>query len=184
MKLRQRAIDYFASLLDSGETVDGAIRKMLYVFSPSVTGETPADTAADGHQHLVEAMVAGEVQHQADTLASSTRETLTEDKMQELVTWWTDLAVFEADRTVPKAIEYGADDLIEIGHALAAVSGKDLEPDEAAEWGIYFYMIGKIGRWTAAVRDGRRPSDDTIFDIKVYATMVQRIRAAGGWPGV
>lgn len=114
----------------------------------------------------------------------TTREGLTESRMQDLVRWWVELSSEEAERTVPKAIEYGADDLIEIGRSLAAVVELDLEPDEAAEWGIYFYMIGKIGRWTAAIRDRRRVSDDTIFDIKVYATMVQRIRAAGGWPGV
>jgi hypothetical protein len=98
--------------------------------------------------------------------------------------WWHDMADKEVEAVVPKAIEYGSDDLTEIGTLLARHMGREVEADEAAELGIYFYMLGKMARWTAAVREGRRVSDDTILDIGIYDRMVQRIREVGAWPGV
>lgn len=111
---------------------------------------------------------------------------LPEDKqaaVADLLNWWTRLAERDARTTVPKAVEYGSADLIEIGRAMARATGRtDLTDAQAAELGIYFYVVGKLGRWTAAVEDGRPVSDDTLFDISVYITMVRRIRATGGWP--
>lgn len=104
--------------------------------------------------------------------------------IEELATWWRKMAEAEIDRTIPKAIEYGSDDLIVIGEHLARATGRDLTAVEAAELGIYFYIVGKLGRWTAAIREGRLVSDDTIFDLAVYTRMVQRIRETGAWPGV
>lgn len=113
--------------------------------------------------------------------------------VQELVQWWLSLARTEADRTVPKAVEYGANDLVEIGRQMAqaaggmGLSGDDAPPDAAerfAELGIYFYLVGKLARWTSAIQEGRRPSDDTLFDIGVYVRMAQRVRDTGSWPGV
>lgn len=103
----------------------------------------------------------------------------------ELEKWWHELADEEIERTVPKALEYGSGDLVDIGRTLAKAKGDDHIGDkEAAELGVYFYLVGKMARWTDAIRNGRRVSDDTIFDIGVYIRMVQRIRSAGGWPGV
>lgn len=111
---------------------------------------------------------------------------------QELTNWWMDAAADEVTRTVPKAVEYGSNDLTEIGRQLAqAAGGMGLLGDDApadasaqlAELGVYFYIVGKLARWTSAVREGRRISDDTLFDIGVYVRMAQRIRHAGSWPG-
>lgn len=97
--------------------------------------------------------------------------------------WWMKLASDEIQRTVPKAIEYGAHDLVEIGRTLARCMGRQASDEEMAELGIYFYLVGKVARWTDAVTRGDRPSDDTLFDIGVYIRMAQRVRMAGGWPG-
>jgi hypothetical protein len=98
--------------------------------------------------------------------------------------WWIDLAHEEADHAVAKAVEYGSTDLIEVGRTLALVMQREgLSDQEHTELGIYFYLIGKIARWTDAVRDGRLPSDDTLADIGIYVRMSQRNRFAGGWPG-
>lgn len=102
---------------------------------------------------------------------------------QVLRDWWMDLASEEVDRVVPKAVEYGATDLIEIGRTLGATMHRTgLTEAEQAELGVYFYIVGKIARWTDAVKEGREVSDDTLHDIGVYVRMAQRIRAVGGWP--
>lgn len=103
---------------------------------------------------------------------------------QVLRDWWIDLAATEADRVLPKAIEYGSTDLREIGRTMRDClnyRGKHTDATDA-ELGVYFYLVGKIARWTDAIREGRKVSDDTLHDIGVYVRMAQRIRAVGGWP--
>lgn len=105
----------------------------------------------------------------------------------ELRAWWHAQANGEIERTVPKVVEYGghgsAVDLIWIGREMAANLGRThISDEEATEFGIYFYLIGKVGRWSAAIRQGKRVSDDTLFDISVYCRMAQRNREVGGWP--
>lgn len=105
--------------------------------------------------------------------------------IDELSKWWKGRVLAEIDATVPKAIEYGSHDLIEMGRTLAYVMKRDgISDEEAAELGIWFYQLGKMGRWTNAIRNQTRVSDDTLLDIGVYAKMAQRVRDAGGWPGV
>lgn len=101
----------------------------------------------------------------------------------ELANWWRDKAEAEIGQTVSKAIEYGSTDLIDIGHSLARVAGRTVGDGQAAEWGIFFYLEGKLSRWRSAMERGVPVSDDTLLDIGVYARMAQRIRATGGWPG-
>lgn len=102
----------------------------------------------------------------------------------ELERWWLAMATEEIERTVPKAIEYGSTDLAEIGRQmLEAGLHEGNHETSTEELGVYFYMVGKMARWTDAVRTGRRVSDDTLFDLGIYVRMVQRIRSAGGWPG-
>lgn len=101
-----------------------------------------------------------------------------------LTEWWLQQAHEEIDRTVPKAIEYSSTDLMDIGHDLARGWGREVDDEEAAELGVFFYLRGKVARWVGAVTAGHRVSDDTLFDIGVYVRMAQRIRFAGGWPGI
>lgn len=106
-------------------------------------------------------------------------------RVGELGQWWLAMAGEEIERTVPKVIEYGSTDLAEIGRQMLAAGlheGNHETPTE--ELGVYFYMVGKMARWTDAIRTGRRVSDDTLFDLGIYVRMVQRIRSAGGWPGI
>lgn len=100
-----------------------------------------------------------------------------------VVAWWLADAREVAEATVPKAIEYGSIELVEAGRTLARLMGRDEVSDqEAMETQIYQYVMGKMGRWTAAMGRGERVSDDTVFDILVYATMVRKIRQTGEWP--
>lgn len=101
-----------------------------------------------------------------------------------LADWWRQLAEDEIQRTVPKAVEYGSTDLIDIGRNIARLSGRDVDDAQAAELGVYFYLEGKFARWRSAIMEGREVSDDTLFDIGVYIRMAQRIRHAGSWPGI
>lgn len=106
------------------------------------------------------------------------------DAALELGGWWKRVANREIDAVVPKAIEYGADDLVVIGQELALLMGRTVGDEEATELGIYFYELGKMARWRSAIREGRRVSDDTLHDIGVYIRMAQRNREVGSWPGV
>jgi hypothetical protein len=104
--------------------------------------------------------------------------------MSDLRRWWLEMAENEIERTVPKAEEYGATDLVAIGRVLAACMGRRGVTDaDATELAIFFYMVGKMARWEDAVRRGDKVSDDTLFDIGVYVRMAQRNRSHGGWPG-
>lgn len=98
--------------------------------------------------------------------------------------WWIDKAQTEVDLVAPKAVEYSAVDLVEYGRTLALIMGRKdhITDEEATEIGIWGYLVGKVARWTGAVKEGRRISDDTIFDILIYSKMAQRNRDVGGWP--
>ena len=104
----------------------------------------------------------------------------------ELFQWWVTKAADEISPLLPKIIEYGGNgraiDLINIGRDLAHTANRQVTDAEAAELGIYFYVVGKLGRWSAAVANGKAVSDDTLHDIAIYIKMVQRIREKGGWP--
>ena len=107
----------------------------------------------------------------------------------QLETWWQDQANVEIEMVVPKAIEYGGEgravDLIDIGKDLLRamkVPEDQITEEWATETGIFFYLRGKVGRWTAAMQRGERVSDDTLLDISIYCRMAQRNRAVGGWP--
>lgn len=110
--------------------------------------------------------------------------TVTASPEQQLSEWWMQAAEDEIARTVPKAIEYSATDLADIGKDLARAMGREVSDEEAAELGVFFYLRGKMSRWVGSVIAGQRISDDTLFDIGVYVRMAQRIRAVGSWPGV
>ena len=106
-----------------------------------------------------------------------------EKRLAASVAWWVADARENAEKTMPKAIEYGSVELIEAGRTLARLMGRPHVSDqEAMETMIWSYVQGKMGRWTAALNRGERVSDDTILDIQIYATMVKKIRDTGEWP--
>lgn len=144
------------------------------------------------HPSLEDALACGECQQEAQAALRAAKrseapseapESLSR-RVGELEQWWLAMANEEIERTVPKAIEYGSTDLDEIGRQMLAAGLRDTHETSTEELGIYFYMVGKMARWTDAIRTGRRVSDDTLFDLGVYVRMVQRIRSAGGWPGI
>lgn len=102
------------------------------------------------------------------------------------VEWWVLQAFEEAEATIAKAREYGSDELIYSGRIAGQIHARHDESTltnaQAAELMIYFYVLGKMGRWTAAMRRGEFVSDDTLLDIGIYTRMVQRLRLTGEWP--
>lgn len=104
----------------------------------------------------------------------------------ELQYWWTSTASSDIGGSIQKIVNYGgrgaAYDLIATGHDLAALNGRTVGDEEAAELAVVFYLSSKINRMLAAAIDGRRGSDDTALDITFYSLILRRIRAAGGWP--
>lgn len=117
------------------------------------------------------------------TTKPTTPPTLNPDELQQ---WWMDQAHDEIYPLTAKIVEYGgqgrAIDLIEIGRNLGRLQKREINDAEATELGIYFYLLGKMGRWTAAVQNGTPVSDDTLHDIAIYTKMVQRTRQVGAWP--
>lgn len=103
----------------------------------------------------------------------------------ELEGWWAKLAQADMEVAVPKAIEYSATDLDMLGRWMADLLGIELpdQPGIEVELACMFYLFGKIARALGAYRDGRRPSDDTIRDARIYLIMLTRARETGGWPG-
>lgn len=109
----------------------------------------------------------------------------------ELIAWWTKLGASDLEMLIPKAIEYSAHDLTLTGDAMAWMFGLEEialgvptgDNIRSAELTCWFYLLSKVMRAIGAVKDGNRPSDDTLRDVRVYATMIQRIRDTGSWPG-
>lgn len=113
----------------------------------------------------------------------------------ELAQWWRRLGESDIARMAPKAHEYSAYDLVMIGRAVGDMIGSGLAQPQAvydemesgdpaaAEIACWFYILGKVGRAIGAIKEGRLPSEDTAEDVRIYATMVARIKDVGAWPG-
>lgn len=99
-----------------------------------------------------------------------------------LTDWWLENSHQEIEAVVPKAVEYGPHSMITVGRAMAQLGGRNVDDEEAIELACMLYIYGKVGRWLDAATSGRRPSGDTIYDIKIYAKMAERNRDVGGWP--
>lgn len=95
--------------------------------------------------------------------------------------WWTVDATETAEATADKCDEYGSHDLYGIGHNVAKLAGVQVDDNIAFELGCLFYLIGKAERAMSAAVRHEPASDDTWFDLAVYATMV-RAHRAGVWP--
>jgi hypothetical protein len=109
----------------------------------------------------------------------------------QLADWWRMKAESEIGQTVAKATEYSGLqgglplDMVDLGRAWVLASNRstsDYTDAQLAEVGIWSYLVGKLGRWSSALRNGRMVSDDTLLDIAVYSRMASRIREAGQWP--
>lgn len=97
--------------------------------------------------------------------------------------WWLDLASEDYKGFQPKVAEYGTRDLIQIGRTLVAFGQKqhvDLPERVYGEVGTMFYLYGKVARAMEAYARGDLPSEDTLHDIGVYATMARAYRQRGG----
>jgi hypothetical protein len=162
----------------------------LTKFMAKPKGESPA--AREGNRMSFGILDETHLKSAGDSLLAGIRnsfatmdeaETATATPEQQLTEWWMQQAEDEVARTVPKAVEYSATDLTDIGHDLARCMGREVDDEEAAELGVFFYLRGKMARWVGSVIAGDRVSDDTLFDIGVYVRMAQRIREFGSWPG-
>ena len=115
-----------------------------------------------------------------DTMLSSGPKQEARDLQEELRAWWNRVAANDFEQMRPKLGEYTSADLAIMGDVMEAwgVSAPELGSEAACIW----YILGKVARAVAAYREGRAPSEDTLHDIRVYATMAQRIRERGSWP--
>lgn len=100
---------------------------------------------------------------------------------QTLQEWWLEHARREIEATLPKVEEYSASDLNIMGAALEEMGQAPV--NAGVEAAIAFYVLGKVSRLVGGLSEGKVPSEDSWFDIGVYARMAQRVRETGGWPG-
>lgn len=117
-----------------------------------------------------------------DEEADAAEERRKEIVAEELRQWWLQQAEMEVQRTVPKAIEYGAADLEVMGTAMQHLIPKDRRSRQMGlEMALAFYCLGKCARLFGAFERGEYPSEDTWFDIGVYTRMAERVRQTGSW---
>jgi hypothetical protein len=107
--------------------------------------------------------------------------------LENLRVWWMAKAEAEWEAIEPKVWEYSAVDLQIMGEAaMGRVRAVDRDEYRRAGYGqqsaIAFYALGKVARITGALEEGRLPSEDSWFDLSVYAKMAQRVGEVGGWP--
>lgn len=120
----------------------------------------------------------------APTAASPADPGTSVEALADLRDWWLSTAQADMAMVAPKAVEYGSVELEEMGATLARMMGRsDLSRARRVELACWFYAMGKMQRWTAAVTRGEFVSDDTLTDLGVYTLMVRRAREAGTWPG-
>lgn len=114
----------------------------------------------------------------------------TPSREERLARWWRDVADREIAATVAKAVEYSGTlgglpaDLVDFGRQIAFVQRRehDFTDAELAEIGVWAYILGKVNRWSSALRNGKMVSDDTLLDLGVYVRIAQHIRQNGTWP--
>ncbi len=100
---------------------------------------------------------------------------------RDLRAWWETTSEHDLEETVPKAVAYGSESMVEYGRTLGRLSGRRLTDSEALEWAIFAYMQGKMGRWLAALQRGERCDGDTLKDLTVYSNMARKVRETGMW---
>lgn len=94
--------------------------------------------------------------------------------------WWAEKSDTLAGAAVPKMIEYGSDDLTQIGSELLDIAGvHEYSKRQAYEAGVFFYVRGKVSRWSYSVKQQAFVSDDTLHDIITYCMMVLDRRENG-----
>lgn len=100
---------------------------------------------------------------------------------EDLRAWWETTSEHDLEDTVPKAVAYGSESMVEYGRTLGRLSGRRLTDAEALEWAIFAYMQGKMGRWLAALQRGERCDADTLKDLTVYSLMARKVQDTGMW---
>ena len=85
------------------------------------------------------------------------------------------------DPLVGKAREYGTTELEQFGSTLRYVAGLPHNPTQDLLTACWNYATGKVARWTAAVKRGERPSEDTVRDLMVYCMMYLKVAETGEW---
>lgn len=92
----------------------------------------------------------------------------------------------DLNRTLPKTAEYGNgneyDDLAMFGDIVNALTQGKLDAKDRKEAGVMLYIGGKVARAISSYAAGQVPSDDTWFDIFIYAMMGRKLRETGTWP--
>ena len=100
-----------------------------------------------------------------------------------LVDWWKAQTAEDIERTAPKIEEYGTRDLTAMGMAFLESRGQLPGPNHfhamAGIYGCMFYALGKTMRAIAALERGEMPSEDTLFDLSVYAMMARSYQNRG-----
>lgn len=82
--------------------------------------------------------------------------------------------------TLTKANAYGTGDIEILAASISALLPMQ-DVDYSVEAAIAFYCAGKLARILGAMQDGQSPGADSWHDLRVYATMGEKIRNTGRW---
>lgn len=120
----------------------------------------------------------------ADALTEQPTNSAAPHPLHELEQWWRATGENDLQMLIPKAATYSAHDIRLTGHVIAdMVLSEQVSDAFASELACAVYLMSKVTRLLGAYKEGRLPTEDSITDARVYATMIARIRATGAWPG-
>lgn len=102
---------------------------------------------------------------------------------RELLEWWSTMSLDAAERTIPKAVQYGESSLELLGQVImkSMVPERAWSKQMALEVACIVYAFGKLARAWGSIERGELPQDDDLFDLGVYARMAERILQTGRW---
>jgi hypothetical protein len=101
------------------------------------------------------------------------------ERLRELERWLRSNFESTLEDAVRKADQYGSDDIGIMAAALTPVLPHG--PLSSKQAVIAFYAMGKLSRILGAIQDGQEPTQDSWQDLRVYATMGEKVRATGVW---
>jgi len=105
-----------------------------------------------------------------------------DEPTSELGRWWIGQARSELAGVIAKAENYGGADLELMGEAMLELLGwRDQPNGVGVEIACWFYALGKLARMMGAYTEHRMPDVDTIYDLRIYASMALKVRETGRW---
>ena len=123
----------------------------------------------------------GELSAASDKVKSLLGPLVENEQIADLHRWLNEFWDTQMPETLRKAHAYGSADLALIGASMLMVLPEESRHLNGERLGISFYLQGKIARVFGAIEHGSTPTEDTFYDIAIYAIMALRCLQEGSW---